>query len=101
MEDIIVFLLTIFMGFFAYFSFKLASEEVNRYNDDQDDHVTIYAISEKVNGSYCLYNAKTNAFLVQVKTVQDIQDYIDRFKDRTRLIIKGEIPTNQDINSSI
>lgn len=100
MEDIIVFLLTVFMGFFAYFSFKLASDE--KYERiDLDDHVTIYAISEKVDGSYCLYNAKTNAFLVQVKTVQDIQDYIDRFTNRTRLIIKGEIPTNQDINNSI
>lgn len=78
------------MGFFAYFSFKLASEEA----DDQDDHVTIFAISEKVNGTYCLYDAKTNAFLVQVKTVQEIQDYIDKFKDRTRLIIKGEIPVS-------
>ena len=101
MEDLIAFLATVSMGIFAYFSFILAREKADLHREDQDDHITIYAISEKVDGSYCLYNAKTNAFLVQVKTVQDIQDYIDRFTNRTRLIIKGEIPTNQDINNSI
>lgn len=95
MEYIIAFVATVAMGVFAYFSFVLASEKSNRSNDNQDDdHITIFAVSEKVNGTYCLYDAKTNAFLVQVKTVQEIQDYIDMFKDRTRLIIKGEIPVN-------
>ena len=94
MEDLIVFLATVSMGIFAYFSFVLAREEADLHREDQDDHITIFAVSEKVNGTYCLYDAKTNAFLVQVKTVQEIQDYIDKFKDRTRLIIKGEIPVN-------
>lgn len=92
MEDLIAFLATVSVGIFAYFSFILATEAAEAANDDENDHDTIYAVSEKHDDTYCLYNAKTNAFLVQVKTLEDIQEFINRFSRKTFMIIKGDLP---------
>lgn len=99
MELFIATIFTVAAAVFAYSTYRLALNTAKDHSND--NHNTIYAVSEKVNGTYCLYNARTDAFLVQVKTVQEIQDYIDSFRERTHLIITGEIPVNQDINSSI
>lgn len=80
------------MGIFAYFLFILAMEAVEAANEDENDHDTIYAVSEKHDNTYCLYNAKTNAFLVQVKTLEDIQEFISKFSRKTFMIIKGDLP---------
>lgn len=91
MEDLIIWFIIISIGIFVYALITSPIEEFQNLYEN-DDHDTIYAVSEKHDYTYCLYNAKTNAFLVQVKTLEDIQEFINRFSRKTFMIIKGDLP---------
>lgn len=91
MEDLIIWFILISIGIFVYALITAPIEEFQNLYEN-DDHDTIYAVSEKHDDTYCLYNAKTNAFLVQVKTLEDIQEFINRFSRKTFMIIKGDLP---------
>lgn len=92
MEDLIIWFTLISIGIFIYALITAPLEEDIQNFYENDDHDTIYAVSKKHDNTYCLYNAKTNAFLVQVKTLEDIQEFIDKFSRKTFMIIKGDLP---------
>ena len=91
-NDIAAFLVTLAMGTFAWFSFKLAVEE--DYLDIEDPHKRkIFAYVEKYRESYYIYNFDSNAFIVQFKTLAEFANHVDSHFPGKTFIIKGEMPT--------